>query len=294
MIKATPEQYREASERILRWDITKGEKPATVTIDGVKYTEAEYKDAITRVQKYIDSNNQSFPPSIRFGAEPIKTPETTDLYTICKSSTIQKGSTGQCVTYAQQKLQEWGFYPYNVDGSFGDMTKQAVITFQKATGHSQDGVLGPKTWSSFPGYSVPKPGALQGDMWVLSTLQSKGDVGTEQGLRNLLASIGHYLYYYNQQQSQATTVNSLKGNCADLVNDLGLPYYRAKGIACRGVHCQVMCLDGKWYGHYIIELGAQGSKQYRDPAAWAKGKGLTELICNGGFKFLHYEGNSIP
>jgi hypothetical protein len=119
-------------------------------------------------------------------------------------------------------------------------------------------------------------------------------VGTEQGLRNLLSSQGHYLYYYNQQQSQATTVNGLKGNCADLVNDLGLPYYRAKGIACRGVHCQVMCLDGKWYGHYIIEVGAQGSKQYRDPAAWAKGKGLTELICNKGFTFLHYEGNSIP
>lgn len=41
--------------------------------------------------------------------------------------------------------------------------KVAVISFQKKTGHSPDGVLGPKTWSSFPTYQVKKPGVLKGD-----------------------------------------------------------------------------------------------------------------------------------
>ena len=238
------------------------------------------------------------PPNYIWIVKP-KTPVVIDLFTICSTQTLSRGSTGQCVIYAQQKLQEWGFYPYTVDGNFGEYTEKACMAFQKATGHSQDGVLGPKTWSSFPNYSISKVGVLQGDEWVLATLRSKGNVETEQDFCNLLNKLGAYLYYYNQRQDQKTTVTTLKGNCADFINDLGLPYYRARGIACRGVHCQVKCLDGNWYGHYVLEIGPQGSKQYRDIAAWAKGKGLTQMICGTGtvgkdFTFLHYEGDYIP
>lgn len=292
MYNSSPEEYRNAAERVLRYLVVKKEWPNYVTVPEGKeqFKRTEYEDAIKRVEAYINKEKK-FPPAIRFGTP---SPAKSDLYTICKTTTLKVGSKGQCVTYAQQKLQDFGFYTRQVDGDFGEYTKQAVIAFQKVTAHTPDGVLGPKTWSSFPTYKVAKPGVLQGDEWVLQELMKKGNVGTEQGLRDLLANKGTYLYYYDQQQTQYTTVTTLKGNCADLVNDLGLPYYRARGIACRGVHCQVKCLDGKWYGHYIIEIGPQGSKKYRDPAAWAKKKGLTELICGNGFNFLHYEGDHIP
>jgi peptidoglycan hydrolase-like protein with peptidoglycan-binding domain len=35
------------------------------------------------------------------------------------------------------------------DGVFGESTKQKVITYQKQKGLTADGVVGPKTWSTF-------------------------------------------------------------------------------------------------------------------------------------------------
>ena len=220
----------------------------------------------------------------------------TDLYVQCKNTTLKQGSKGQCVKYAQQKLQDWGFYKAKSDGDFGPVTKSAVIAFQNKTRHTPDGVLGPKTWSSFPTYKVVKPGVVQGDAWVLAELERKGGkINTPQDLRNIIAKYGAYLYYYNQQQTQYKTVTTLKANCADWINDVGLPVARAKGWVASGVHCEVKCLDGNWYGHYYMM--ANGVKC--DLAAWAKGKAYGQLICGTGtigkdYKFLHYEGNYIP
>lgn len=289
MIKATPEQYRNATERILRYRIVKEKFPTTVTVPEGKttYSEAEYTDAIKRVQKYIEENNGQFPPSIRFGEE---SAATISLYALCKTKTIQKGSTGQCVTYAQQKLQDFGFYGAKVDGIFGDVTKGAVITFQNATGHTPDGILGPKTWSSFPTYVISKPGVLKGDEWVLAEIRKRGTCNSMKDLRDIIAKYGVYLYYYDQQQSQATTVKTFKANCADWTNDVVLPVARALGLKSRGVHCQVKCSDGKWYGHYVAEVNGT----LCDGAAWAKDIAYGKLICSNGYNFLHYEGDYIP
>ncbi len=45
----------------------------------------------------------------------------------------------------QQKLKELGYYPGSVDGIYGQGTRTAVISFQKANGLTADGVVGPKT-----------------------------------------------------------------------------------------------------------------------------------------------------
>lgn len=214
----------------------------------------------------------------------------TDLYSQCKNKTLKQGSTGQCVKYAQQKLQDFGFYKAQCDGWFGPVMKAALIAFQKKTKHTPDGVLGPKTWSSFPTYKVVKPGIVTGDAWVLQELRKRGPLNNMQDLRNIIAKYGTYLYYYDQRQTQTTTVKTLKANCADWINDVGLPVARSLKLKAKGVHCEVKCNDGYWYGHYVMEVEG---KLY-DVAAWAKGKGLNELICSKGYKFLHYEGNYIP
>lgn len=213
-----------------------------------------------------------------------------DLYSSCKNETLKLGSTGQCVKYAMQKLQDWGFYKAKNDGWYGPIMKAAVISFQKKTRHSPDGVLGPKTWSSFPTYQVKKPGVLKGDEWVLAEMRKLGPVNSLRDFRNVVAKFFSYLYYYDQRQTQDQTVKTRKGNCADLINDVGLPVARALKLKAKGVHCQVKCSDGYWYGHYIMEVEGV----LCDVAAWAKGKAYGTLICTGGYDFLHYEGDYIP
>lgn len=45
----------------------------------------------------------------------------------------------------QQRLKELGYYKGNVDGVYGNQTRNAVIAFQKANGLVADGIVGEKT-----------------------------------------------------------------------------------------------------------------------------------------------------
>lgn len=55
------------------------------------------------------------------------------------------GSTGGEVTRIQQRLEELGYNPGTVDGIYGTRTKNAVISFQRDYGLSDDGIAGPLT-----------------------------------------------------------------------------------------------------------------------------------------------------
>lgn len=61
-------------------------------------------------------------------------------------STVRLGSTGTAVRELQQALVNKG-YSLSVDGAFGPMTQNAVISFQRSVGIAADGVVGPVTWS---------------------------------------------------------------------------------------------------------------------------------------------------
>ena len=62
--------------------------------------------------------------------------------------TLKEGNTGSAVTALQVELKAHGKYTGTIDGSFGPMTKSAVINYQKSVGLYADGVVGPKTWGS--------------------------------------------------------------------------------------------------------------------------------------------------
>lgn len=57
----------------------------------------------------------------------------------------KQGSQGDEVTQIQTKLKNWGYYSGNVDGIFGEETKNAVISFQQKNGLTADGVVGNAT-----------------------------------------------------------------------------------------------------------------------------------------------------
>lgn len=60
--------------------------------------------------------------------------------------TIQLGSTGAPVAYAQALLTNKFNHPLAKDGDFGSLTEAAVKDVQKFFGVTVDGVVGPVTW----------------------------------------------------------------------------------------------------------------------------------------------------
>lgn len=61
------------------------------------------------------------------------------------SGTLRYGSQGNSVSVLQTALQSLGYYKGNIDGSFGSQTNAALKAFQRDSGISSDGILGPKT-----------------------------------------------------------------------------------------------------------------------------------------------------
>lgn len=63
----------------------------------------------------------------------------------CPNITLRQGHKGENVTLLQTMLKELGYYTAKIDGDFGPETDKAVKAFQRRTGHTDDGVFGPKT-----------------------------------------------------------------------------------------------------------------------------------------------------
>ena len=61
--------------------------------------------------------------------------------------TIRKGSRGADVRELQRILRKAGFV-LEIDGKFGELTRQAVLTYQGTHGLERDGIVGPMTWGA--------------------------------------------------------------------------------------------------------------------------------------------------
>lgn len=68
-------------------------------------------------------------------------------------SDVKLGSTGLDVELAQNCLRRAGYYHRQIDGWAGYWTVEAIKGFQRATGHTADGWLGPKTWPDLLKYN---------------------------------------------------------------------------------------------------------------------------------------------
>jgi len=64
---------------------------------------------------------------------------------IADAAVLKVGSSGTLVKTVQTRLKNWGYYRSSVDGIFGNLTKNAVVYFQRVHGLAQDGIIGSKT-----------------------------------------------------------------------------------------------------------------------------------------------------
>lgn len=71
------------------------------------------------------------------------------------SAPLQLNSSGPDVVALQQELQEAGFSPGAIDGSFGPGTEAAVLAFQHSEGLAADGIVGPNTATALGLATIP-------------------------------------------------------------------------------------------------------------------------------------------
>jgi hypothetical protein len=72
-------------------------------------------------------------------------------------------SSGPAVLELQQRLSGLGYWLGEIDGHYGQLTRQAVLAFQKAEGLARDGVAGPKTREQIPTATRPTPHSAEDD-----------------------------------------------------------------------------------------------------------------------------------
>jgi peptidoglycan hydrolase-like protein with peptidoglycan-binding domain len=68
---------------------------------------------------------------------------------------LRPGDSGDAVVVLQERLNHLGYWLGAPDGTYSDLTRQAVLAFQKAEGLGRDGVAGPETQGRLESASRP-------------------------------------------------------------------------------------------------------------------------------------------
>lgn len=96
-------------------------------------------------------------------------------------STIKRGSQGNLVKIAQEKMIQKGYLltKFGADSDFGDETEAAVKQLQRDAGLVVDGIIGPKTWAVLNS-DFMRPNKPEYPGYLIKQGQTSDDVGKVQ------------------------------------------------------------------------------------------------------------------
>jgi peptidoglycan hydrolase-like protein with peptidoglycan-binding domain len=99
------------------------------------------------------------PPTV----PPTTAPPTTLPPDPAADGTLELGESGDQVATLQGRLTDLGYWLGDADGNYGQLTRQAVMAFQKAEGLGRDGTAGPITQQRLATAGRPTPRDPNGD-----------------------------------------------------------------------------------------------------------------------------------
>jgi len=157
--------------------------------------------------------------------------------------TLRVGSHGAQVLALQRRLTSLGYWLGRSDGSFGDLTRQAVVALQKVAGLPRDGVCGPATLSRVVSGIRPLARSRKGHVVEISkTTQTLliVDSGVVKGIYNTSTGSGQRYFSAGNWHTALTPTGSFRVyrqvNAWDPgpLGKLYRPKYFNRGIAIHG------------------------------------------------------------
>jgi Putative peptidoglycan-binding domain-containing protein len=133
---------------------------------------------------------------------------------------LAKGSRGDIVKQLQKALSIAGFKVFE-DGIFGEITKEAVMAFQKANNLTPDGIVGEKTWAKLPKINSDVVASKRtiNEIIVHCTATPEGRKETVDSIRLMHKQRGwsdigyHYLVYLDGSTHAGRNVNLIGAHC---------------------------------------------------------------------------------
>jgi peptidoglycan hydrolase-like protein with peptidoglycan-binding domain len=191
---------------------------------------------------------------------------------------LRPGTSGPRVMALQRRLSELGYWLGTPDGSYGDLTAQAVLAAQKAAGLGRDGVAGRKTLAALDAGTRPQPRSTSGhviEVDLAHQLLLVVDGGQVTRVLNTSTGSGAYYTAADGHTAHATTpTGSFRAQWqidAWHTSDLGRLYrpkfFHPRGIAVHGalsvpaypashgcVRVSVPAMDMLW-GQNLMPIG---------------------------------------
>lgn len=157
---------------------------------------------------------------------------------------LELGESGPEVAALQERLSELGFWLGQPDGGFGQLTRQAVMAFQKANGLSRDGAAGPATLAALATAGRPAPADPSGNhleidldrqlLLVVEGGQTRWAINTSTGNGEAYASPGGGTAVASTPRGSFTIYRQIDGRREAPLGTLYRPKYFTGGIALHG------------------------------------------------------------